>query len=107
MSTNDELLDVSVVPDRSEVRVGLAGELEVSTIAALERQVRELYAAGFEQVVIDLRNVTFLDSTGLRVLLALRNDAKRGGHRLALANPRRDVARVFELTATRALFDWR
>ena len=48
-----------------------------------------------------------LDSTGLRVLLSLRNDAKRDGHSLVLIPGSPAVQRVFALTATRTLFDWR
>jgi anti-anti-sigma factor len=51
--------------------------------------------------------VEFLDSMGLRVLLSLRNDAKRDGHSLVLVPGPRAVQRVFALTATRTLFDWR
>jgi len=89
---------LSVVPNRSEVVVVPVGELELVTAPSLDSEVRELRRSGFNRVVIDLRAVEFMDSVGLRVLLSLRNDAKRDGHRLT---------RVFALTATRSLFDWR
>jgi anti-sigma B factor antagonist len=70
---------LSVVPNRSEVVVVPMGELDVSCADALDAEVRELRRSGFDRVVIDLRGVEFMDSTGLRVLLSLRNDAKRHG----------------------------
>jgi len=43
----------------------------------------------------------------LRLLLSLRNTAEREGHRLSIVPGPRQVQRVFDLTATRALSDWR
>jgi anti-anti-sigma factor len=73
----------------------------------LEREVRQLRGSGIERVVIDLRGVEFLDSAGLRVLISLRNDAKRRRHSLSLVRPPATVRRVFTLTGTHGLFDWR
>ena len=90
-----------------EVVVVPAGELDLSCVDALDDQVRELRAAGFDRITVDLRRLTFIDSTGLRILLSLRNDAKRRRQSLTLIRGPRTVQRVFELTATGPLFDWR
>ena len=100
-------LRVHVVPARSAVIVVPQGELDLNTIGRVEQQVTELRTAGFERVVLDLRQVGFLDSSGLRMLLGLRNAARRNDHRLELIAGCREVQRVFDLTATRGLFDWR
>ncbi len=102
-----EPFSISVIPDRQEVAVIPKGELDMSCVDALDREVRELRAAGFSEIVLDLRKVSFLDSTGLRLLLSLRSDAERDGHDLTLVRGPRAVQRIFELTATRGLFDWR
>ena len=99
--------EMSVVPDRREVAVVPAGELDLATADRLADEVRELRAAGFREVLLDLRHVSFLDSSGLRMLLSLRSDARRDGHELRLVPGPREVQRIFELTATRGLFDWR
>jgi anti-sigma B factor antagonist len=103
----DRPFSISVVPDRQEVIVVPRGELDLASADALDAEARRLRASGFAQIVIDLREVEFIDSTGLGVLLSLRNDAKRDGHDLTLVSGPRAVQRVFELTATRGLFDWR
>jgi len=102
-----EPFSLSVVPSAREVAVVAAGELDLASGDVLERAVRQLYSCGVDRVVIDLRRVGFLSSTGLRVLLSLRNDAKRNGRSLTLVPGPAAVQRVFELTATRGLFDWR
>ncbi len=101
-----EPFSISVVPDRERVAVIPVGELDLSCADQLEGEVRTLREVGFEHVVVDLRQVRYLDSSGLRVLLALRGDAERDGHRLTLLPGPRPVQRIFELTATDALFTW-
>lgn len=102
-----EPFSLAVRPDGDEVTVAPTGDLDIATADALDREVRELRTSGFDRVVIDLRDVTFIDSSGLRVLLSLRNDAKRDGHHLELVPAARQAQRIFSLTRTGGLFDWR
>src|SRR5215203_4349707 len=97
---------ISVVRGRDEVAVVPVGELDLATADELGREVRQVKAAGVAHIVLDLREVDFIDSTGLRMLLSLRNDAKCNGHRLTLRRPAAAGRRIFELTGTRGLFDW-
>ena len=98
---------LAVLPGTEEAVVVPAGELDAGSATELDRTVRDLRAGGAEALVLDLRALTFVDSAGLRLLLSMRNDAKRDGHDLTLIPGSREVQRVFELTATRTLFDWR
>ena len=102
-----EPLSAPPPPDGGHVVVAPAGELDLSNDDRLEDEVRAHRRAGARRVVLDLRAVTFLDSSALRVLLSLRNAARRDGHELVLVPGPRAVQRVFELSRTRALFDWR
>jgi len=96
---------VRVTQDRGEVVVAPAGELDLASAAMLEREIREL-PGDVERVVVDLRKVEFIDSTGLRMLLSVRNGAKRERRRLCVVPGPPRVQRIFELTGTRGLFDW-
>ncbi|MEA2299458.1 MAG: hypothetical protein QOF77_2394 [Solirubrobacteraceae bacterium] len=98
---------LSVAADGVQVVVAPSGDLDLVSSEVLEREVRQHQFRGAERIVVDLRGVGFLDSTGLRVLLSLRNDAKRNHHSFSLIAGRPAVQRVFALTATRGLFDWR
>ena len=97
---------VAVAPDRREVAVVPRGELDLATVEALENEVCELRDAGFEEIVVDLRRLSFMDSTGLALLVTLRNDAMRTGYRLTLRPGPPSVQRVFAITGTRGLFRW-
>ena len=98
---------VAVVPDGGQVVMVPEGEPDLSSVDQLDREVGRLRGLGFDQIVVDLRRVEFLDPTGLRLLLSLRNDAKRDGYSLELVPGPGPVQRIFELTATHSLFEWR
>jgi anti-sigma B factor antagonist len=57
------------VPDRDRVLVRPVGEVDIATAAELEEPIVELLERGFERVVVDLRAVTFFDSTAVHVLI--------------------------------------
>jgi anti-sigma B factor antagonist len=89
-----------VIPERERVRVAPVGELDLATAPELRATIDELLGAGFDDVVVDLAGVTFLDSSGLHVLLALHAAAELGGYRFRLRPGPPGVQRIFELTGT-------
>jgi anti-anti-sigma factor len=75
-----------------------SGEIDLSTVADLESRLEQALEGGSDLLVVDLREVTFLDSSGLRLLLRLDEHQRENGRRLVLVQGGRRVARVFELT---------
>ncbi len=98
---------VDVMLDRGEAVVTVAGELDLMSADLLWHETSKLLDARRERIVVDLRKVEFIDSTGLRVLVCLQKIAERQGRRITLVPGPQQVQRIFEITATRALFDWR
>ena len=97
---------ISVERRGGAAAIVVAGDLDLATADMLEREVGQQRANGVTRLVIDLGDVDFIDSTGLRILLTLRNDAKRHSHALTLVPPAPTARRLFTITGTRALFDW-
>ena len=64
-------LDVQDVACGGEHRLVLAGELDLASASHLEKIARQICRAKPRRVVLDLRKLTFLDSTGIGVILAL------------------------------------
>src|SRR4051812_7918956 len=64
-----EAFGVEVVPDRERVIVVPRGELDLLTVDHLAREIDGVVAAGLEEVVLDLRQLSFMDSTGIPLLL--------------------------------------
>lgn len=98
-------LNVSVEElDAHTQAIVLRGELEVATASQLARPLSQAVDNGKTAVVVDLEHVTFMDSTGLMVLLnGLRRLSRKGG-RLALACTNPTVLRLFEITGTDSTF---
>jgi anti-anti-sigma factor len=93
--------DIEVHPERDSVRVCPCGDVDLATVGRVRERVDELTAAGFARVVLDLREVTFLDSTGLRLLIELDREARVDGWELALIDGSTEVQRVFDVTGMR------
>ncbi len=94
-------------PDERTTVIGVAGEIHVSTAPEFSRRLNDAIAGGKTAVVLDLRDTTFIDSTGLSVLLnGLRRVTRRNG-RMALVCTNPTVLRLFEITRLDTTFDIR
>src|SRR3954463_10624643 len=79
MASVDEMVRfrVRIVPDRECVILALHGELDMVSVDAVQAALDELNGTGWTSLVLDLRELTFIDSTGLSLLLAAERDAQR------------------------------
>lgn len=77
------------------------GELDLRTSPELEQRLSHAFDAGAELVILDLRGIEFMDSTGLRVLLTAHQRAHESGRRFALVRGADQVERVLTLTGVR------
>ena len=77
--------------------IRLRGELDVETVPDLERLVLRSRPAR-QRVVLDLSDLRFMDSTGLRVLLRARVAADAGGWEIVLRDVPPNIRRLFDLT---------
>ncbi len=78
--------------------VSVTGEIDASTSPSLEQELEWVLGDGASNVVVDLGEVAFIDSTALRVLLrALPKFSKRGG-KLVLATDDSRVLKTLEIT---------
>jgi anti-anti-sigma factor len=82
------------------IRVRLHGEVDLATVDRLDAALRELRETDSDRIELDLGEVSFLDSMGLRLLLRLDEDARRDGTQLRLLPGPPGVQRVFEVTGT-------
>jgi len=83
-------------PDGSP-RIQLTGELDIATGPDLERALEAQLAEAATDIVLDLRGVTFIDSSGLRVVLVASRSATDAGRRLIVVPGDGQVLRVIQL----------
>lgn len=95
MNDIGDLLQIVPTPSGFDLR----GELDAHTATELERQLTPLIdRSGDADVVLELANVGFIDSSGLRLLVESHQRAVAGGGRLVLTRPSRAVVRLLEVS---------
>jgi anti-sigma B factor antagonist len=85
--------------------VAVEGEIHVSTAPEFSGMLNAVIDGGRTSLVLDLSDVTFIDSTGLSVLLNALRRVTRAGGRMALVCTNPTVLRLFEITRLDTTFD--
>ncbi|HEY8216899.1 MAG TPA: STAS domain-containing protein [Acidimicrobiia bacterium] len=97
-------IDVRPGTAHGEWVVAVAGEIDVATSPEL-RQAIDRVLGSADRVTIDLAATTFIDSSGLGVLVAALKQAKERGHdAMTLRGVQEPVRRVLEITGLTGLF---
>lgn len=86
------------------VVLSLSGELDLASAPLLHERLLEASQSGPGDVVCDLTDVTFMDSTGLSVLLSAQKRMQHAGGAVILLNPSTPVTRIMEITAVDSYF---
>jgi anti-sigma B factor antagonist len=88
-----------IAADRNDrkARLVLGGELDMAARFQAEQALDDLLSEPVEQLVVDLGEVTFVDSTGMGLVLEVNDRARSEGFRLRLLRGPAEVQRVFEL----------
>jgi anti-sigma B factor antagonist len=85
------------------VLLALEGEFDLAAAPAIREQLTAARAGGARGVVLDMTEVSFLDSSALRELLSAEAALRADGAPLVLAALRPSVSRLLELTRTTGL----
>lgn len=84
MRNESQASSIETILDGEVPCIRLAGELDVSTVPELEQQVARQFEWGQVRIAFDLMNVTFLDSSILRILLGAHRRAHAAGGEVVL-----------------------
>jgi anti-sigma B factor antagonist len=91
-------LNLETRRDTDRVVIVMEGELDMANAPALQDAIESEELAGAENVVLDLQGLTFLDSTGLRVILAARELCWRRSQEFAVTPGSAQVQRLLSVT---------
>ena len=80
------------------VVIEVRGELDLASSPALEQELERGAAAQAEVVIVDLRGLEFMDSTGLSVLVRAHQRASENGQRFGVVRGPQQVQRLLSLT---------
>ena len=94
-------LDITTHDADGTRTVQVAGEVDVSCAAELRGQLDAAAQEGLDTLV-DLSNVSYVDSTGIGVLVGAATTAREAGRGFAIANPQPPVRRVLDMLGVSA-----
>jgi len=98
-------IEVHTATSPEGVTVSVRGELDVSSAGRLRSCLFEMLTAGPVNVTIDLAGLSFIDSTGLGVLVGAVKRAREQGGDVVLRDPTRSTRKVLEISGLAKIFD--
>jgi anti-anti-sigma factor len=87
------------------VRIAVAGELDLSSALTFDEEVRRAEDRRPRTLVLDLRRLRFMDSTGLRLIMSAQSRARTRGRRLTIVQGGEPIKRLFRLAGVSRRLD--
>jgi anti-anti-sigma factor len=86
--------------------IALSGEVDVYSVPGMREAVLDAVAAlNGQRVVLDVRDVRFIDSTGLALLISARRYVDERGGTIVLRNPSEWIVKVLDISGLRRMFE--
>ncbi len=78
--------------------ITVTGELDLASSPQLEQELDDVWQSGAELLVIDLRDLEFMDSTGLSIIVSAHQRLSESGRQLSVVRGPQQVQRLLDLT---------
>jgi anti-sigma B factor antagonist len=92
------IFDVQTSRDGDVAVISPSGELDIATAPQLEQAISEATGSGADALVLDLRGLTFMDSTGLRTLVQTHQRAESTGFGLSIWRGTSQIDRLLSVS---------
>jgi anti-anti-sigma factor len=97
-------VEVRAGDDARTAIVTIHDALDIHSAPVVRERLGQVIDQGWRAIIVDLRDVDFMDSTGLGVLIGARRRSQDAGSKLVLARPSRATYRLLAVTGTRRHF---
>jgi anti-sigma B factor antagonist len=105
MNLSEDLkVECNVSAEGKSVRLRLDGEVDASTAHIVEDAMSPALDPRCTRLVVDLTDVSFMDSSGLRVLVVARNALDDRGAEMVIAGANDQLGRLFEISGLANVF---
>ena len=84
----------------------LVGEMDTAAAVEVENTLKPLYKTSGKDVIIECKDLEYIASSGLRILLSILKGAKAAGSKVTLRNVNDDIKDVFKLTGFISIFEF-
>jgi anti-sigma B factor antagonist len=103
--TNRFECDINNAESGAECVLTVRGDIDLASASDFETALRTALDAAPSSIVVDLAELSFIDSSGLRVLVSVSKDAQSRGATLGLRNIPPHAQRVLDITGLSEWFD--
>ena len=104
MSQSRNSLDIKTTNDDGMAVVGLSGELDLGTSPDLHAELIRLIETAPQKIILDMRELAYIDSSGVGTLVDAHRRLKKKGGRVVLVGLQQRVRSVFEITRLDSFF---
>ncbi len=98
MTSGHSPLAIRLIAMRRQHTITLEGEIDLAGVPELDAVIAGVCAGEPRTITLDLRKVTFIDSTGVHSLFAANEACRQHGHELQIIPGPANIQRVFEMT---------
>jgi len=84
--------------------ISLRGEIDLDSASNVYKQIWTELDNGEQGLLLDLKELDFIDSSGLQILLRLKETLKKIGKEILIVNPSNQITNLFQLTGFDKLF---
>jgi anti-anti-sigma factor len=99
-------VECEVSSDRRSVYLRLDGEVDLGSAGQVEDALSPALDSRCTRLVVDLADVSFMDSSGLRILVVARNALDDRGAEMVIANINDQLRRLFEISGLTSAFTY-
>ena len=99
-------MNVKIEKTDDKYLVALEGELDTVASVGVEQQLKELFNSKGKEIVIECKKLSYIASSGLRILFRILKGAKASGSRVLLKHVNDEIMNVFRLTGFVSIFDF-
>lgn len=89
--------NITIDEENSVARVALVGALNTDTAPDFEERLQSVIDKAYQLTVLDMKDLDYISSAGLRVIFKASKQARAAGKRLAAANRKPHIDKVFEI----------
>lgn len=77
----------------------LEGEVDISTASRFRTEIEEAYQKKAADIELDFQHLSYIDSTGLGVMIGAYGRMKEKGNKIVLINPKENIKKLLSITS--------
>lgn len=99
------MFEANLENDQEQILIRLKGDLDVYSEEDFRDFIENNISPENKDIIIDIEELDYLDSTGLGMFMKIYNDNKEKGKKVKIINPKDNIKKLFEITDLTEIFE--